>query len=229
LEAFDFGTPPHGGCAHGFERLLMVMQDEEFIREVQAFPMSGKGHTSVMDAPSDLDPSQLAELKLEVTTHKKRSGEDIYKEIMNLLVRGKAQDIKSYEHEPVLTSEDAARVRDTDINQGAKALVMYGDKKPMMVVLSGSTKADMKAIKTLCKIRDLRMATPDEVTSLTGLPIGAIPPFGSLFGVPTIVEDSLRNNEEIVFNAGLHTKSIKMRYEDWERIEKPTKGNFAKV
>lgn len=66
LTAFEYGTPPHGGCAQGFERLLMCFLGEEYLREVQAFPQTGKGRTSVMDAPSEIDESQLKELGLKV-------------------------------------------------------------------------------------------------------------------------------------------------------------------
>lgn len=65
LEAFGYGAPPHGGCAQGFERLLMAYLGEEYLREVQAFPMTGRGRTSVMDAPSKLDKEQLEELGIK--------------------------------------------------------------------------------------------------------------------------------------------------------------------
>jgi aspartyl-tRNA synthetase len=66
LEAFEKGVPPHGGCALGVERMLMTFLGEEYIREVQAFPMTGRGRTAVMDAPGELDREQLDELGLEV-------------------------------------------------------------------------------------------------------------------------------------------------------------------
>lgn len=66
IEAFEYGTPPHGGCAQGFERLLMAYFGEEYLREVQAFPQTGSGRTSVMDAPSPLEPAQRAELGLKL-------------------------------------------------------------------------------------------------------------------------------------------------------------------
>ncbi|OGV90792.1 hypothetical protein A3A66_04130 [Microgenomates group bacterium RIFCSPLOWO2_01_FULL_46_13] len=67
LEAFTYGTPPHGGCAHGFERLLMAFFGEEYLREVQAFPQSGSGRTSVMEAPSEVEVKQLKELGIRVS------------------------------------------------------------------------------------------------------------------------------------------------------------------
>jgi aspartyl-tRNA synthetase len=62
LEAFKYGAPPHGGIALGVERNLMNLTGESYLREVQAFPMSGKGQTAVMKAPKPLTDDQLKEL-----------------------------------------------------------------------------------------------------------------------------------------------------------------------
>lgn len=67
LEAFEQGVPPHGGCAVGIERTLMTILGEEYVREVQAFPMTGRGRVAVMDAPSEIGEEQLKELGLKVT------------------------------------------------------------------------------------------------------------------------------------------------------------------
>lgn len=64
LEAFEYGVPPHGGLAHGVERMLMVLTGEPYLREVVAFPQTSGGKTSVMNAPSDVDESQLTEIGL---------------------------------------------------------------------------------------------------------------------------------------------------------------------
>ncbi len=66
LEAFGLGTPPHGGIAVGVERSIMNLTGEKYLREVQAFPMTGNGQTSVMDAPSSLSEKQLKELNLKI-------------------------------------------------------------------------------------------------------------------------------------------------------------------
>lgn len=71
LEAFTYGAPPHGGLAHGIERLLMTITGEPYLREVVAFPMTSGGQTSVMDAPSALTDVQLKELGISVKPHKK--------------------------------------------------------------------------------------------------------------------------------------------------------------
>jgi aspartyl-tRNA synthetase len=66
LEAFDLGTPPHGGIALGVERNVMNLTGEEYLREAQAFPMTRRGKTAVMNAPSELSSEQLQELGLEI-------------------------------------------------------------------------------------------------------------------------------------------------------------------
>lgn len=67
IEAFKYGTPPHGGIALGVERSLMNLMDETYLREIQAFPMTRGGQTAVMRAPKFLEEKQLSELGLKVT------------------------------------------------------------------------------------------------------------------------------------------------------------------
>jgi len=66
LEALEYGAPPHGGIALGVDRLIMVITGEKYLREVQAFPMTSGGKTAVMEAPTEVDPKQLAGLGLEM-------------------------------------------------------------------------------------------------------------------------------------------------------------------
>ena len=66
LEAFSYGAPPHGGIALGLDRHIMILAGENSLKEVVAFPMTSKGHTSVMDAPNDISEVQLKELGIKV-------------------------------------------------------------------------------------------------------------------------------------------------------------------
>ncbi len=66
LEAFKYGTPPHGGIALGIERNIMNLTGETFLREVQSFPMTRGGQTAVMKAPKELSEKQLRELSIKV-------------------------------------------------------------------------------------------------------------------------------------------------------------------
>lgn len=71
LEAFKYGTPPHGGIALGVERNIMNLTGETYLREVQSFPMTRGGQTSVMKAPKELSEKQLKELGIKVEKKEK--------------------------------------------------------------------------------------------------------------------------------------------------------------
>ena len=66
VNAFQFGAPPHGGCAAGIDRIVMLLADEANIREVIMFPMNQRAEDLMMDAPSQLMADQLMELNLRV-------------------------------------------------------------------------------------------------------------------------------------------------------------------
>jgi len=71
-EAFQFGPPPHGGFAIGFDRLLMILKDEENIREIYAFPKSGRAQDVMMGAPGFVDQEQLDELGIDLNAVTKK-------------------------------------------------------------------------------------------------------------------------------------------------------------
>ncbi|MBD3328266.1 aspartate--tRNA ligase, partial [Candidatus Peregrinibacteria bacterium] len=70
LEAFKYGTPPHGGIAWGFDRFVMILQDEPNIREVMAFPKDQKAKDLMLSAPSSLPAEQVAEANIKIIEKK---------------------------------------------------------------------------------------------------------------------------------------------------------------
>jgi Ala-tRNA(Pro) deacylase len=130
-------------------------------------------------------------------------------------------------HEPVYTSEEAAKVRGTPLASGAKALIVKGETGFVMFVVPADRKLDNHAVRRAKGWKKMRFATREEVLELTGLAPGSIPPFGSLFGLPTLCDRRLGENEVINFNAGDHGISVSMQYADYVQIEVPELGIFA--
>jgi Ala-tRNA(Pro) deacylase len=124
-------------------------------------------------------------------------------------------------HAPVYTSEEAAAVRGTPLASGAKALVVKAGEAFVLLVLPADRKLDSKKARQGLGVKGLRFASREEVEHLTGLQPGSIPPFGSLFGLPTHCDPELAANESINFNAGDHSVSVHMRYADFLASEKP--------
>jgi Ala-tRNA(Pro) deacylase len=130
-------------------------------------------------------------------------------------------------HAPVDTSEQAAQVRGTSLSSGAKALICKCGDAFVMFVLPADRKLNSRAVRRAKGWRNLRFATGEEVMEMTGLTSGAIPPFGSLFGFPTLCDERLSENELINFNAGDHGVSVSVRYADYALVENPELGTFA--
>lgn len=208
LQAFKYGMPPEGGFSFGSERIVMGLLQLSNIREASLFPR-------------DMERVDIRFSQVKVFIKN-----PVFEKIKKLLAENKIQ-YEVIEHEPVLTSEDAARVRKTPLKQGAKALVMFADRKPIMIVVPANLKIDMKKFKKDYTIRDLRMATSEEVEKVTSVKVGAVPPFGNIFEIPLYVDKKMSENNKITFNAGEHTKSISMSYKDFERIAKPILGDYS--
>jgi len=141
-------------------------------------------------------------------------------------------EYKTFEHEPVRTSEEAAALRpEYSINQGAKALIVRikkkgtekkAEKQFVQIVVPGDSKFSPSKARQALNAKDIRFALPEEVSEITnGVVPGGVPPFGNLFGIEVYVDKTLLDNEEIIFNAGDRSFSIAIRSEDYINIVKP--------
>lgn len=217
LEAFKLGTPPHGGIALGWDRLVMLLAGETSLKEVIAFPMTSTGRTAVMDGPAKIDQSQLDELGLSVNFKDGISPHDYILEQL----KSHGISYQYFVHQPTPTSKDSAKIRGTQLSQAAKALVMQADKQFIVVAVPGDQKADLEKIKSHLGVKKLSMASIDSIEAKTGLKVGSIPPFGSSMGLKTYVDERLAQNDEIVFNCGRVDRSVMMSYQDFIALEKP--------
>ncbi|MEM2215873.1 MAG: YbaK/EbsC family protein [Nitrososphaerota archaeon] len=134
-----------------------------------------------------------------------------------------------YEHEPVYTSEQAARVRRVELKTGVKALIIKTpDERFILGLVAADRKIDLAKLAKIVGVKKLKLATPIEVLEKTGCEIGSVHPFGNLYNLQTYLDRSVLENTWVNFNAGLHTVSIHMKTEDLVRLVKPVIADFSK-
>jgi len=141
---------------------------------------------------------------------------------------------ETFEHAPVRTSEEAAKVRPGySLGQGAKALIVkaYNNKedgKFVMLVMPASKKLDSKKACAGLGVKNIRFASEQEVLDITdGILLGAIPPFGNLFGLEVFCDPSLFENQKIVFNAGDRGFSVAMLSADYQKLVNPNLADIT--
>ena len=150
----------------------------------------------------------------------------VFERIEQLLSRHNVE-FQVFRHAPVYTSAEAAAIRGATLSSGAKALICKADERLLMFVMPADRRLASKALRKQFGWRSLRFADAQEVMQSTGLAPGSIPPFGSLFGLPTWCDERLAKNERINFNAGDHAISVNMRYADYIQVEQPRLGQYA--
>lgn len=126
------------------------------------------------------------------------------------------------EHDHVHSSKDAAQVRNTKLQEAAKALVLKAKKDGQdyffMCIVSGHKKIDLKKIKKLLGVKNASLAHPDEVLEKTGCKVGTVPPFPSLLGLDGFADTEILENEHVVFSVASHYKSVRMKSEVWVKL-----------
>ena len=131
-------------------------------------------------------------------------------------------------HEPVFTSEQAARVRGVELKTGVKAMLLVNGKKEFVLALvPGDKRIDMKKISGLAGKGRLSFAKPADVVEKTHCEPGSVPPFGNVWGVQVYADRGLLESGEVNFNCGLHTHSIAMQSKDLIVVLQPMMGEFA--
>jgi len=125
-------------------------------------------------------------------------------------------------HPTAYTAQDIAASAHIPGKELAKTVMVKIDGRMTMVVLPASYRVDFDLLRRASGAATIEMASEEEFKSLfPGCVVGAMPPFGNLYGMPVYVAQSLAENEEIAFNAGTHSELIKLKYKDFERAVEP--------
>jgi Ala-tRNA(Pro) deacylase len=131
-------------------------------------------------------------------------------------------------HSPAYTAMEIAASAHIPGREVAKTVIVKLDGKTAMAVLPAAKMVDLDLLRGLAKAGTAELATEAEFRDLfPGCELGAMPPFGNLYGMDVYVAESLAEDKEIAFNAGSHTELIRLAYTDFERVVRPRVGKFS--
>ena len=139
------------------------------------------------------------------------------------LLTSQAASFREVHHPPTFTSAESAQARGEELRVGGKALLLKGeDDQFRLFVLPADRKIDSNAVRKKLGFKRLRFASADELKELTGLVPGSVPPFGRpILPFDLYLDEALRTNDRIAFNAGSLTDSIILAMPDYLRIAAP--------
>jgi Ala-tRNA(Pro) deacylase len=125
-------------------------------------------------------------------------------------------------HSPAFTAQQVAASAHVSGRDFAKTVIVMLNGQMAMVVLPATQRLVLSDLREMLETPHLRLATEDEFrAAFPDCELGAMPPFGNLYGMPVYVASSLADEAEIAFNAGNHTEVIKLAYRDYAAAVQP--------
>jgi Ala-tRNA(Pro) deacylase len=132
-------------------------------------------------------------------------------------------------HRPESTASRRAHSVHVPGDQVAKGVLIRADDRFVLTVLPSTHRVDLERLALVLEANRVRLATEDEVSQVfVDCERGAVPPFGRLYGVMTVVDTSLAAWAEIVVEANLRHEDLRLRYRDYEAVEEPLRARFAR-
>mgnify|MGYP001826885258 FL=1 len=126
-------------------------------------------------------------------------------------------------HSPAFTAQEIAALAHIPGKELAKTVIVKVDNELAMVVLPASEMVRLDHLRESLGTEFVELAEEDEFKgAFPDCETGAMPPFGNLYGMKVFVDQSLREDDEIAFNAGSHEELIRLPYAEYERLVHPT-------
>ena len=131
-------------------------------------------------------------------------------------------------HSRAVSAQEVAASEHVPGRMLAKTVMVLGDGEMAMLALPAPYQVDLEKAAAALGADEARLAEEEEFEdSFPDCEVGAMPPFGNLYGVPVYVEETLAEDETIVFRSGTHTETMSVSYSDFERLVEPTVAQFA--
>jgi Ala-tRNA(Pro) deacylase len=131
-------------------------------------------------------------------------------------------------HPPAYTAQEVAASEHIPGKLLAKVVMVFADGQLAMLALPAPHRVDPARAAAALGAKEVRLAQEAEfAAAFPDCEVGAMPPFGNLYGVPVYVDEALAEDETIVFRAGTHTDTMSLRYADFARLVRPATAGFA--
>jgi Ala-tRNA(Pro) deacylase len=131
-------------------------------------------------------------------------------------------------HAPVYTAQEIAATQHVPGKEMAKVVMVKANGKKVMLVLPASYRVEMKKLKVALNCKKVGILKEKEFEDLfPDCEVGAMPPFGNLYNLEVWVDQILTENESIVFQAGTHVETLKIKFSDYARLLSPNVGDFS--
>lgn len=131
-------------------------------------------------------------------------------------------------HSPAYTAREVAASAFVPRGEFAKATIVNLDGAMAIAVVAASRHVDLAKLAAEAGAKDVQLATEQEFESrFPGCEVGAMPPFGNLYGMDTYVDAMLEEDDEITFNAGTHTQVVRLAYDDYRKLVQPNLCNIS--
>ncbi|UCF88098.1 MAG: YbaK/EbsC family protein [bacterium] len=138
-------------------------------------------------------------------------------------------DFEIMVHSESYTAQEKAAGMHVPGAQLAKVVMAKADDDLAMLVISADRNIDFGKAKEVLGVKRIGLAKEEDFIDLfPDCDLGAMPPFGNLYGIPVWVDEGLAGQENIVFNACSHYEAARIAYKDYERLVKPRVGDFGK-
>ena len=132
-------------------------------------------------------------------------------------------------HDTAYTAQGLAQAEHVSGKRVVKPVVVEADGQFVLCALPAALYVDMERVKEELHADEARLADEQTLAQLFGdCELGAEPPIGRIFGMPTLMDDSLQSQDEVVFQAGTHEEAVGMSLADYMRMARPKVGHFAK-
>jgi Ala-tRNA(Pro) deacylase len=129
---------------------------------------------------------------------------------------------QTIDHSPAFTAQEVAASAHIPGKELAKTVMIKVDDELAMAVLPSFKRVDLDRLQKATDAKHVELASEREFKEVfPECELGAMPPFGNLYGIKVFVDDSLAEDEEIAFNAGSHTELMRLSYRDFERLVHP--------